>query len=105
MWREKQVSEGPRRRWTLSLSGVMAPGPLPEKACGCPCSRGNKHPFQWEMCVGLRWPSWACPGCGAAVGGLFSPCQAQSAAAASCSQHNSQCAWPGARASGGQGVQ
>lgn len=21
MWREKQVSEGPRRRWTLSLSG------------------------------------------------------------------------------------
>lgn len=33
MWRELQVSEGPRRRWTLSLSGVMAPGPLPEKAC------------------------------------------------------------------------
>lgn len=68
------MSEGPRRRQTLSPSGVMAPGPLQEKACGCPCSRGNKHPFQWEMCVGLRWPSWACPGRGAAMGGLFSPC-------------------------------
>ena len=70
-----------------------------------PLPWGNKHPFQWEMCVGLRWPSWACPGCAAAAGGLFSPCQARSVAAASCSQNNSHCAWPGARASGGQGVQ
>lgn len=73
MWRELQVSEGPRRRWTLSLSGVMAPGPLPEKGLRMPLLQGVATPVSVGDVCGTEMAQLGLPGCGAAVGGCSHP--------------------------------